>query len=283
MLPYSTPAQLDAMLPRPDPPLAPQRAPTPEQKPSATLRVPHLFWGLQSNAGVVQALNVLVDRVGDPNAAWFLADNLITFGHNHGFLTEPRFVAAVTAEQPSDVELSIVWRTHTLCWAAESCLAVAGDYVECGTYQGYSMAVVLRYLTGLPGRRGFLYDLFDPTGGAGEGSRLPAHAPELFDQVRARFRAWPNVLVTRGKVPDVLAEVVPESIAFLHVDMNNAEAELGALEALFGRVSPGGLIVFDDYGWSGYRGQKAAVDAFMHERGLAVLELPTGQGLVVKR
>jgi O-methyltransferase len=41
--------------------------------------------------------------------------------------------------------------------------------------------------------------------------------------------------------------------------------------------------VFDDYGWTGYRDQKAAADAFMRANALAVLELPTGQGLVVKR
>ena len=43
------------------------------------------------------------------------------------------------------------------------------------------------------------------------------------------------------------------------------------------------MIVFDDYGWTGYRGQKRAADIFMRDRGLSVLELPTGQGLVVKR
>jgi O-methyltransferase len=145
------------------------------------------------------------------------------------------------------------------------------------------MAVVLRFLAGLPGRQCFLYDLFDPSGSTGEGKRLPAHAPELFEQVRARFRAWPNVLVTRGKVPEVLAEGAPPTIAFLHVDMNNAQAERGALEVLFERISPGGIVVFDDYGWAGYRDQKLAVDEFLLDRGHAVLELPTGQGLVVKR
>jgi O-methyltransferase len=69
----------------------------------------------------------------------------------------------------------------------------------------------------------------------------------------------------------------------MHIDMNNAAAELGALEQLFDRVSPGGMIVFDDYGWTGYRDQKQAADTFMRDRGLSVLELPTGQGLVVKR
>ena len=52
---------------------------------------------------------------------------------------------------------------------------------------------------------------------------------------------------------------------------------------MFERISPGGMVVFDDYGWAGYRDQKLAVDEFMRDRGHAVLELPTGQGLVVKR
>ena len=43
------------------------------------------------------------------------------------------------------------------------------------------------------------------------------------------------------------------------------------------------MIVLDDYGWSLYRAQKQAEDAFFAERGYLVLELPTGQGLVVKR
>jgi glycosyltransferase involved in cell wall biosynthesis len=290
MLPSAIPAQLSAAVPRPAiQPYQPAHVGTPTPPAAALvagLRIPHLFWGMKTQPAVVEALNTLVARVGDagdPRGAWFLADNLITIAHTRGFLTEPRLVAAVTAERPSEAELAIVWRTHTLCWAAESCLGVAGDYVECGSYQGYSMAVVVRYLAGLPGRHCYLYDLFDPSGGEGEGKRLPAHSPELFERVRTRFHAWPNVLVTRGKVPDVLAEVAPTSIAFLHLDMNNAQAERGALEVLFDRISPGGLIVFDDYGWNGYREQKDAADAFMRERALAVLELPTGQGLVVKR
>ena len=145
------------------------------------------------------------------------------------------------------------------------------------------MAVVLRYLAGLPGRHCYLYDLFDPTEGGGEGKHPAAHTPDLFERVQLRFRALDNVSVVRGKLPHVLSETTPRRIAFLHVDMNNAEAELGALEVLFDRISPGGMIVFDDYGWTGDRTQKHAADTFLRQRSLAVLELPTRQGLVVKR
>jgi hypothetical protein len=52
---------------------------------------------------------------------------------------------------------------------------------------------------------------------------------------------------------------------------------------LFDRVVPGGVIVFDDYGWKLFEKQKEAEDIFMKARGYEILELPTGQGLVIKR
>lgn len=250
------------------------------------LLVPQIFYGLERSPRIAAALRELIAElgdVGDPRSAWFAADNLIAYGHTRGFLTEPRFVAAVAGASPKPLERSFVWRTHTLCWAAESCLALDGDYVECGTYEGYSMEVVLRYLNGLPNRHCWLYDLFQPTGAAGEGKPLPEHSPLLHDRVVGRFAAWPNVTVTRGKVPDVLHSVAPDRIAFLHIDMNNADAERGAMDLLFERISPGGIVIFDDYGWTGYRAQKAAADEFAARRHLAVLELPTGQGMLIKR
>ncbi len=65
-------------------------------------------------------------------------------------------------------------------------------------------------------------------------------------------------------------------------DLNNAPAEIGALDRLFDRVSPGGIVLFDDYGWLAYRAQKDAEDPWLAARGYQVLELPTGQGLVFK-
>lgn len=250
------------------------------------LRIPQIFFGLTGQPDLVRVLNQLIDQagdVGDPRSQWFIADNLITYGHTAGFRRDRRFVEAVVAAGPKPMELALAWRTHTLCWAAESCLGLPGDYVECGTYEGYSMDVVLRYLDGLPGRRCWLYDLFDPTGAAGEGKRLPEHSPALYQTVCARFERQTNVTVTRGKVPEVLHDASPERIAFLHVDMNNPDAERGALELLYDRVATGGMIVFDDYGWTGYQDQKRMADGFARSRGLGVLELPTGQGLMIKR
>lgn len=111
---------------------------------------------------------------------------------------------------------------------------------------------------------------------------MPEHSKQLYAEVKARFSDVPNVTVTQGKVPDVLAGVAPEKIAFMHLDLNNAEAEIGALEILWDRMLPGAVLVLDDYGWRGYREQKLAEDPWFSMRGYKVLELPTGQGLVIK-
>jgi O-methyltransferase len=90
--------------------------------------------------------------------------------------------------------------------------------------------------------------------------------------------------VIQGRVPEVLTEKgSPEAIAFMHIDMNNPAAEIGALDALFERVSPGGIILFDDFCWATARAQYDAETRWFAERNLHILPLPTGQGLFVKR
>ncbi len=79
-------------------------------------------------------------------------------------------------------------------------------------------------------------------------------------------------------MPDSFAQAAPDTIAFLHIDLNSSKAEIATLDILFDWISPGGLVVFDDYGWSGYQAQQIAEDAFMRQRGHRILELPTGQG-----
>jgi hypothetical protein len=88
--------------------------------------------------------------------------------------------------------------------------------------------------------------------------------------------------VLRGRIPEILSEASPASIAYLHLDLNSAAAELAALEHLYDRIVPGGYLVLDDYGWYPYRQQKDEEDPFFAARGTRVLELPTGQGLVIK-
>ncbi|MDB5442211.1 MAG: Methyltransferase, partial [Phenylobacterium sp.] len=55
------------------------------------------------------------------------------------------------------------------------------------------------------------------------------------------------------------------------------------LDLLYDRVSPGGVIIFDDYTWAVCHRQRAAEDVWFAARGLSILPLPTGQGVVLVR
>ena len=106
----------------------------------------------------------------------------------------------------------------------------------------------------------------------------------LWEGVRDRFAPLPHFHVHQGFLPDTLdRDGYPDRIAYLHIDLNVAPVEIACLDRLFDRVVPGGIIIFDDYGWKVYHRQKDAEDAYFAERGYQILELPTGQGLAVKR
>ena len=217
----------------------------------------------------------------------FAGDMLIALGRNMGFMEDPEFVASVDAERPNDQEASLLWRLHVLCWCARNALRLDGDFVECGVYRGFMTAVTARCLAfGTRPKRWYLYDTFEgiPRDQLNDGQDNPEayQAPGLHASVLHRFAAYPNIEVHRGRVPEVLAASAPPRIALLHLDMNSAAAEVGALEVLYDRLVPGAYVLLDDYGWYWYRAQKIAEDAFFKRRNVNVLELPTGQGLIIK-
>lgn len=213
----------------------------------------------------------------------FFSDNLMTWNKSLSFLRDKEFMNTVLANEPTAVELSLVWRQHVLCWAARQCSRLPGDYVEAGCYKGFTAKMICDYLgfDGHVDKTYYLYDAFEHAADMAHHA-MPEHGEDLYGRVRARFANYPNVRVIKGLVPESFAQGMPDKVAFMHIDMNNAFAEVAVLDALFDRLLPGGMIIFDDYGWSGYSPQQEAEDVWLAGRPERILELPTGQGLLVK-
>jgi O-methyltransferase len=232
-----------------------------------------------------QILNGLQHTINNiqPQDGMYTGDNLFTFHKNLSFLGDEALMKAFNTHATTPVEKAILWRISTVLWGVRNGLRLEGDFVECACYKGTTVRVICDAVgfSGRTDRRYFLYDLFDHDPGMPHHA-MPEHSKQLYAATKARFADCPNVIITQGKVPEVLAEAAPEKIAFMHIDLNNADAEIGALEVLFDRMVPGALLVLDDYGWMAYRAQKLAEDPWLEKRGYRVLELPTGQGLVIK-
>jgi hypothetical protein len=239
------------------------------------------------NDAQARELQKALDILKGVYARYYACDMLIALERNMGFLQDARFMAAIKSAQRDDQEADLLWRLHVLCWCAANALKLDGDFVECGVFRGFCTAVAAQYLDFANcGKTWHLYDTFSgiPADELGPGAANPAafQDPSLYASVVARFAGYPNLKVHRGRVPGVLADSAPARIAFLHLDMNSAPAEVGALEVLYDRLVPGAYLLLDDYGWYPYRQQKSAEDAFFAARETKVLELPTGQGLVIK-
>ncbi len=249
------------------------------QHPSAIM--PRSFYGLKDAAPISNLVDNLGTSLTRPQGV-FVGDNLITFEKRLGFLDDRELMDAFLRNAATVAERGALWRIVTLAWAARTALRVEGDFVECGCYKGNSARIISEIVgfVDLP-RHYYLYDLFQHDASMPHHS-MQEHSETLADQVRARFADMPNVTITQGRVPDSLAEAAPDRIAFMHLDLNNAAAEIGALEVLFDRISPGGILILDDFGWLAYQEQMVAEIRWMLPRGYRILELPTGQGLVIK-
>jgi hypothetical protein len=236
------------------------------------------FWGVPDLDAFQTALDGLIAQTRITKG-WFAGDNLIAFGRNLGFLSDERFIAAWSAHAKDIHERGVLWRTANVVWAARQALRREGDFIECGCYKGTSARILIDSVD-LGERRYFLYDLFEHDASMNHNS-MPEHGAGLFAATQARFAEFPNVKVIQGAVPESFAQGLPEKIAFAHIDMNNAQAEIGALDAIENRLVPGAVIVLDDFGALPYRAQHIAETEWFAKRGIPVLELPTSQGLVI--
>ncbi|SFL51298.1 TylF/MycF/NovP-related O-methyltransferase [Shimia aestuarii] len=243
----------------------------------------------ENKARFQEALKTLGELCGP----MFAGDNLIGLQRAAGFREDKRFLDALRRNAESNQDLSIAWRIHTLVWAARRALHLPGDFVECGVWKGFSSSVIADYLAfETVDKQLYLYDTFSgiPSELNSENRSNEIYEKEtgndpdaLYKHVIRRFSRYPNVRVVRGIVPDTFKTECPDQISLLLIDMNSAASEIAALDALFDKVVSGGLIIFDDYGWTGYAAQRHAENAFMEARQHSILEIPTGQGLVIKQ
>jgi O-methyltransferase len=231
-----------------------------------------MFWGTADDKS-----EKLADGV-------YFGDNLLTWARNLSMLDDGPFVAAWKDNVENNADKAIVWRRYVLACAAYHCVQLEGDFVECGAYTGVGVKTVVDYLGGPAFPKTFwCYDLFEHDDTM-LNHAMPGHGEGLYERVRKKFARYPQVRILKGRIPEVFADGCPERIAYLHIDLNQAPAEVASLEHLFDRVVPGGIVILDDYEWSGgYRAQKLAEDAWFDKRQYRVMPLPTGQGLVIKR
>lgn len=229
----------------------------------------------------------------------YAADGVGVRGKNLGFLAEPSFIDAWTKAEQLNAEgwqkaggvPDVRWRAHVCVWAASNCLRLKGDFVECGVHTGlFSLSIIKALGFGEQDRRFWLFDTFEgiPVETVGDADR------DLAEQLNARiysdvhalavrnFSDTPNARIVKGLLPGTLEAAPIDEVAFLSIDLNNADAEESCIALLWDKLVPGAMVVIDDYAFAGHEAQYAMWNDFASRHDHRILTLPTGQGLLVR-
>lgn len=82
-----------------------------------------------------------------------------------------------------------------------------------------------------------------------------------------------------GWIPDVFSGEPERRYRFVHVDVDLYQPTADSLEYFFPRLTEGGIVITDDYGWPG---AKKAIDAFCRRNRLELRMIGTDQAYFVK-
>lgn len=179
-------------------------------------------------------------------------------------------------------------RCYILYSLARQALNIPGEFWECGVYRGGTAAILAQIIADLPSTSARRLRLFDTFEGMPEvdPSRDLHRAGDFADTSVQAVRAIVShdhlVVYHQGLIPDTFVGLEVAKIAFAHIDVDIYKSVLECCQFIFPRLSLGGFMIFDDYGFPSCPGARAAVDEYFRGSGFVALVLPTGQAVIFK-
>ena len=166
---------------------------------------------------------------------------------------------------------------------------VPGVMAECGCYRGASAWFMAKEVPDTP-----LY-LFDSFSGLSEPSEFDKQKRQDHQSwgagdlsagesaVMETLKEFTNVVIYNGWIPERFPEVAGQVFRVVHIDVDLYQPTFDSLAFFYPRVSPGGVIVLDDFGSTICPGAHRAIVEYMSDKPEYVLHLTTGQGVIIKK
>ena len=181
----------------------------------------------------------------------------------------------------------IVDRRYGLREMTKLVMDIDGDVAECGSYNGitaYLMAEVIRQ-AGV-NKELHLFDSFAGLSEPQEDDGAHWRAGDLscpLEDVRQNLADFTFVRYHPGWIPEAFPEVEARRFALVHIDVDLYEPTRDALRFFWDRLVPGGLIVFDDYGFVTCPGATKAIDEFFATKSQPIANMASGGAFIIKR
>ena len=190
------------------------------------------------------------------------------------------------SDQVDEREVRVVLRELERVLAAQ----VSGDVTEFGCYVGTTSVHLAERLKDT-GRTLWLYDSFEglppktsedssPAGEQFVTGELLATKKQLITNLKQARVPMPRI--TKGWFSDLTDSQVPQQVAFAFLDGDYYHSVKDPLKLIWQRLSPGSIVVVDDYANEALPGAARAVDEWLQghqatikvEHSLAILQLP---------
>lgn len=187
-------------------------------------------------------------------------------------------------------------RIHSVCESINYIAKnrIPGDIVECGVWKGGSMMAIAMTLLKQQdtSRELWLFDTFEGMS-APTKKDISAYGKSAFEMLKKSSKneqesvgcyssldevkqavysiGYPKgkIRFIKGKVEDTIPQSVPQKIALLRLDTDWYESTHHELVHLFPLLSPGGVIIIDDYGY--WQGARQATDDYIEKNQIKIL------------
>jgi len=180
-------------------------------------------------------------------------------------------------------------------------LDIPGSIVDCGVFKGHSLMLWAKlveiYSPGDTFKKIIGFDTFSGfpklnkkdgpvitrrdkfVGGFSAKSFLPILEKVIeINQRDSMIPRFQRVILQKGDVKKTIPEFVKKNsgtrISLLHLDLDLYEPTKIALENLYPLVSPGGVVLLDDYGMSEFQGESLAFDEYFGENKPKLTKFP---------
>lgn len=174
-------------------------------------------------------------------------------------------------------------RCFMLYQLTQQVASVSGDLAEVGVYRGGTARLIAELMDS--SRSLHLFDTFAGMPSTREDKDFHKQgdfSDTSLHEIKQYLKKYQQVKIHPGFFPNTAESVQDERFSMVHIDVDIYQSVLDCCEFFYPRVSKGGCLIFDDYGFITCKGARSAVDEFFIDKVECPIYLPTGQCLVVK-
>jgi O-methyltransferase len=177
-------------------------------------------------------------------------------------------------------------RCYVLYQLAKLTANLGGDVAEVGVYKGGTARLLARTFNTRAKKQLHLFDTFEgmpSTDAPVDHHRQGDFADTSLESVQRQLRDCGEVRFYKGFFPETAGPIENSRFCLVHVDADIYQSVKDSCAFFYPRLEKGGVMVFDDYGFSSCPGARKAVDEFFSDKEECPFYLPSGQSFIMKR